>query len=272
MNKPLVFKYGGNAMVDETIQSTILEIICQIKQDGQDVVIVHGGGPFIKESLQKEHIESTFVDGQRVTSAEALSYVEQVLKGKVNAHLVEIINKHGQKAVGLSGKDGKIAVAKKRFGNAGTEENPEPVDLGFVGDIDHIDTELLNILLTNDYFPVITCLAPDENGDTFNINADVFAGHIAGALQAKEFLLLTDVDGLLEDVHDKNSLMQSISVDEIPDLIDRQIITGGMIPKLEACTTALKQGADQVRILNGTNPDQLLALLRNESVGTIVRV
>jgi acetylglutamate kinase len=272
MSKPLVIKYGGNAMVNEEIQAKILEIICRIKQEGQNVVIVHGGGPFIKESLQKENIESSFVDGQRVTSAEALSYVERVLKGQVNSLLVEIINKNGQKAVGLSGKDGKIAIASKRFANAGTEDNPEPVDLGFVGDIDHINTDLLELLLTNDYFPVITCLAPDQNGDTYNINADVFAGHIAGALRAKEFLLLTDVDGLLADINDKSSLISNISVNEIPDLIQRKIIKGGMIPKLEACITALKQGAEQVRILNGTNPDQLLAFMRNEPVGTVVSV
>lgn len=270
MSKPLVIKYGGNAMVDEVIQSTILEILCRIKQAGQDVVIVHGGGPFIKESLNKENIESTFVDGQRVTSAEALSHVERVLKGQVNSLIVEIINKHGQKAVGLSGKDGKIATARKRFGNAGTAQHPEPVDLGFVGDIDHINTELLDLLLTHDFIPVITCLASDENGVTFNINADVFAGHIAGALQAKEFVLLTDVDGLLEDVSDPNSLLQTITTGEIPDLITRGILTGGMIPKLEACTTAIKQGANQVRIINGTNPEQLLAVLRNEPTGTLV--
>ena len=270
MSKPLVFKYGGNAMVDETIQSTILEIICRIKQNGRDVVIVHGGGPFIKETLQNEQIDSTFIDGQRVTSAETLSVVERTLKGQVNSQLVEIINKHGQKAVGLSGKDGKIAIARKRFGNEGSEQHPEPIDLGFVGDIDHINTDLLGLLLSHGYIPVITCLASDENGVTYNINADVFAGHIAGALQAKEFLLLTDVDGLLEDVNDKGSLIRTISINEIPDLMEREIIKGGMIPKLEACTTALKNGATQVRILNGTNPDQLLALMNNESVGTVV--
>lgn len=268
--KPLVFKYGGNAMTDETIQSKILHIICQIKQKGQDVVVVHGGGPFIKETLQKENIDSKFIDGQRVTSAEALLYIERILKGQINSRLVDIINKQGQKAIGLSGKDGKIATAKKRFGNAGSMKNPKSIDLGYVGDIDHINTDLLWLLLANDYIPVITCLASDENGVTYNINADVFAGHIAGALTAKEFLLLTDVDGLLEDINKKDSLIKKVSINDIPDLIEREIIKGGMIPKLEACSTALKKGADKVRVLNGTNPEQLLALMRNESVGTIV--
>lgn len=257
-------------MTDEKIQSEILDIICRIKADGQDVVIVHGGGPFIKESLQKENIDSTFVEGQRVTSAKALFYIEMILKGQVNSRLVEIINKKGQKSIGLSGKDGKIAIAKKRFATATSAENPNPIDLGFVGDIDHINTELLWLLLKNGYIPVIACLATDVSGITYNINADVFAGHIAGALAAKEFLLLTDVDGLLADINKKDSLIKEVTIKEIPELIALGIIKGGMIPKLEACTTALKNGADQVRIINGTNPDQLLALMRNESVGTIV--
>jgi acetylglutamate kinase len=269
--QPLVFKYGGNAMTDETIQSEILEMICRIKAEGQLVVIVHGGGPFIKVALEKEKIASKFIDGQRFTSGKAIVSIEKVLKGQVNSRLVEIINTKGQNAVGLSGKDGQITIAKRRYGSPGDAKNAKPIDLGFVGDIDRVNTDLLWLLMDNGYIPVITCLAADENGITYNVNADVFAGHIAGALCAKEFLLLTDVDGLMKDIHDKDSLISELTTGEIPGLIENGIIKGGMIPKLEACMVALNKGANRVRILNGTKPEQLLALMGNQHVGTTVR-
>lgn len=258
-------------MIDEAIQSRILEIICELKARGEKVVLVHGGGPFIKRALQNANIESEFIDGQRVTSAEALVHIEATLKGQVNSQLVGLINRLGQKAVGLSGKDGKIAIARKRFGKATKNGAEKQVDLGFVGEISHVNAELLWLMLDHDYIPVITCLGADEEGNTYNINGDVFAGKIAGALGAREFIVLTDVDGLLEDIKRKESLIKEVTIEGIHELTKKGIIQGGMIPKMEACITALQKGAEQVRIINGTKPEQLLELMNGQSVGTVIK-
>ena len=244
-------------MTNQKIQEDLIRQICRLNNEGHEIVIVHGGGPFIRDALDAAGIESEFIGGQRKTSKEALEHVEMVLKGKVNSKLVSLINQQGFRAVGLSGKDGKIALAKKRYHTS--EENGKTLktDLGMVGDIVQVQPELLDLLLKHDFIPVITCIASDNDGNDYNINGDVFAGHIAAALNADEYIVLTDVDGLMRNIDDPSSLIQSLHLDEIPGLIADNVISGGMIPKIEACANAITGGAGKVRILNGTKPDQL---------------
>ena len=255
-------------MTDIALPAQILEQICSLTKKGIQVVIVHGGGPFIKEALLKASIESDFIDGHRVTTPEALKYVEMALKGQVNGSLVSLINSLGYNAVGLSGKDGKMVTAKKRWHHRQNNGITESVDIGLVGDVESVDTTLLDILLQNDYIPVITCLANDKNGESYNINGDMFAGHIAGALQVRDYVVLTDVDGLLKDISDPSSLIDILPLPEIKHLIDTGIIAGGMLPKVESCTIALAKGAKTARILNGTKPEQVAALATDNPAGT----
>jgi len=266
----ILFKYGGNAMTNQNLKSKILENICSLKNKGYQVVIVHGGGPFIKQTLKKANIESEFIDGLRKTTPEAMEYVEMALKGKVNGSLVSIINEMGYKAVGLSGKDGQIVTAKKRFHEHDNNGKIEMVDLGQVGDVAHVDSTLINILLKNDYIPVITCVASDIKGVDYNINGDIFAGHIAGAISAEQYIILTDVDGLMFEKDNPSSIFRKLQVDEINQLKENKIIQGGMIPKMDSCVIALKKGAKLARIINGTIPEQIGSLFESKEVGTII--
>lgn len=270
-NRILLIKYGGNAMIDESLKKNILKNVCSLQDHGYKVVIVHGGGPFIKEALEEAKIESEFIDGHRKTSTEALKHVEVALKGNVNSNLVKIINSLDHKAVGLSGKDGKIALAKKRMHTSLTGGVETEHDLGQVGDVVKIDTKLLFLLLDNGYIPVLTCIASDENGEEYNINADMFAGNVAGALSAEEYIVLTDVDGLMMDIHNPESIITELKITEIDNLIENQIIAGGMIPKIESCTIALEKGAKATRIINGTKPDQILSIIDRKNIGTLIK-
>jgi acetylglutamate kinase len=266
----IVFKYGGNAMTDEHLKRDVLRNICSLKEQGYDVVVVHGGGPFIKQALQDAGILSEFIDGHRKTPPETYEHVEMALKGKVNGSLVSIINSLGHKAVGLSGKDGKIVTATKRLHQTIVKGKPEDVDLGQVGDVEKVDTTLIEILISNDFIPVITCLASDESGISYNINGDMFAGHLAGALKAAQYVVLTDVDGLRKDKDDPASLMHRITLSETRGLLEDGVIQGGMIPKIESCEIALNKGARAARIINGTKPDQVLQLKDEQDPGTII--
>lgn len=268
MNKTIVLKYGGNAMIDEKIKDQLINNICLLQGKGHQLVMVHGGGPYIAKALEKANVESEFIDGQRKTSDEALEYIEMVLKGKLNGHLVSLINAKGKKAVGLSGKDGNLIVAKKRYHLQKINGEFKTVDLGHVGEVAEVNVDLVNVLLKNDFMPVITCIAADELGNTYNINGDNFAGHLAGAIQSDTFILMTDVDGLLMDIEDPDSIIRQIKLDEVKKLIDQGIIKGGMIPKLEACKTALATGANSARIINGTKPQMLLNIFNGKSEGT----
>lgn len=249
-------------MTDTTIKRNILANILALKKDGYDVVLVHGGGPFIKEMLDKVGLQSTFIDGQRYTSPKAFTYIEMVLKGKVNSDLVNTINSMGFSAVGLSGKDGNTVIAHQR-------KHQENVELGLVGDVSRINPELINHLLDNDFIPVLACIGSDENGIGFNINGDTFAGYLAGALHAKQFIILTDVDGLLKDKDDPSSIIREIAVDQLKSLKEDGTIQGGMIPKIEACETAIDKGANTAKIINGTKPEQV-AQINSDTVGTLI--
>jgi acetylglutamate kinase len=270
--KPLLlFKYGGNAMVNEDLKEQVLENICSLKESGHNIVIIHGGGPFIGEALQKAKIESEFIDGLRKTTTEAFEYVEMALKGKVNGSLVRMINTLGQKAVGLSGKDGQTVVATKRLHQKLVDGEIEEIDLGQVGDVASTNPALLNLLLEHDYIPVMTCLAADKSGKGYNINADIFAGNIAGALEADQYIVLTDVDGLLRDKDDPASLIHDISLAETRELTEEGIIKSGMIPKIESCEVAINKGALLSRIINGTKPEQILTVVESHTPGTAIR-
>lgn len=266
--KTIVLKYGGNAMTDEKIKRELIRNIAKLNEKGHDMIVVHGGGPFIKKMLEEARIESEFIAGQRKTSTQALEYVEMTLKGKVNGNLVSLFNVFGQRAVGLSGKDGKMVTAKKRYHHSHENGLKKRIDLGQVGDVEKVDTALLRLLLKQNYLPVITCLGSDNEGNDYNINGDVFAGHIAGAMQADEFIILTDVDGLMHDINDPSTLIAGISKAEIKKLIEIGTIKGGMIPKIEACLTALDTGAQSARIINGKKPAQLSELMNEKQPGT----
>ena len=266
-----VVKYGGNAMTDAGLKKQVIQQICLLQNFGYKVVIAHGGGPFIKQALLQAKIESEFIDGHRVTTPEALEHVEIALKGQVNGSLVKLVNQLGYKAVGLSGKDGKIATAVKRIHKKLVDGNVEEHDLGRVGDVVSINTDLLQLLLEHGYLPVMACLAADVDSNEYNVNADMFAGHLAGALKAEKFIVLTDVDGLMRDKDDPATLISDLRVSEIATLRDEGVILSGMIPKIEACEIALKNGAGSAVILNGTVPEQLEAVGRRRSVGTTIK-
>lgn len=270
LDKPVIlFKYGGNAMINEDLKKRVLRNICSLKDKGYHIIIVHGGGPFIQEALTAAQIESEFIDGHRKTTREAFEHVEMALKGKVNGNLVNIINAMSYKAVGLSGKDGQLVQAKKRQHQQKQNGKMIDVDLGQVGNVDLVNPKLIKLLLANDFIPVLTCLAADENGNGYNINADMFAGHIAGELEAEQYIVLTDVDGLRKDKDDPASLIHKITIAESKQLEADKIIQGGMIPKIESCQIALKKGAASARIINGTAPEQILEIA-DTSVGTLI--
>lgn len=264
----IVIKYGGSAMVDKTARKQFIKDVVLMKYIGINPVIVHGGGPEINEMLQKIGKESKFIDGNRVTDEETVEIVEMVLSGKVNKGIVADINKYGGKAVGLSGKDGNMVFVEKKF----AEVDGEKIDIGFVGEIKEINTEVIKLLESNDVIPVISSIGVDKNGQTYNINADYVAGAIAGKLQADRLVFLTDVDGILLDYNNKQTLIDEIDVKKVNDLIEREIISGGMLPKVTTCLDAIENGVENVVILNGKlEHSLLLELFTEEGAGTLIK-
>jgi len=256
-------------MTDDNLKERIVSILAEYADEGNKIAVVHGGGPFIKKALQEAEIESEFVEGHRKTTPEALIHVEKALKGEVNTDLVGRLNRTGHKAVGLSGKDGQMVIAKRRV-HVGKEDG-EPKDLGRVGDVEKVDPTLLKLLLDSGFIPVLTCIAANGRGQEFNVNADMFAGHIAGALKADRLIVMTDVDGLLENISNPDSLIEEADPVQLNTFKEKGVIGGGMIPKVEACEVALAQGADSAVMVNGTDPDQLYRLLQGERVGTKIK-
>lgn len=252
-------------MLSERLKQSVVQNIWRLHSEGYRVVLVHGGGPFIKKILELVEIESEFIEGHRKTSAEALRYIEMALKGEVNGSLVNLLNKAGLRAVGLSGKDGRMVTARKRYHLSQQDGREVKHDLGQVGDVKAVNTSLLNTLLDNDYLPVVTCIASDEVGNDYNINADMFAGSLAGALKAAHYLVLTDVDGLLRDIDDPSSIIRKLKLEELEPLFG-PVIKGGMIPKLESCALALRQGARSARIINGTKPESIFEAVNKEKL------
>lgn len=261
-NKKLILiKYGGNAMLNDELTEELLRNLIALSHEAYRIVLVHGGGPFIKENLARAGIESEFIGGHRKTTPEAMKYIEMALKGEVNSKLVRIINKLGGNAVGLSGKDGKTALATKRYY---TDDKGNEADLGQVGDLVETDTKLLETLLASGYLPVVTSVAWSKEGVDYNVNADMFAGFLAGKLKVDKFVLLTDVDGLMKDPAHPESLFTNVKLKQLADM-EGNIIKGGMIPKTDACKVALELGAKHAIITNGTKPGYLKEAISNEN-------
>lgn len=267
LKKRILIKYGGNAIQSPDLMEGIAKQIKKFIANEFEVIVVHGGGPFINKALEEANIKSEFIAGQRYTSKEALVHIEKTLLCEVNAKLVSVFNKEGISALGLSGKDAGTVIAKRRNY---TDEKGDLIDLGEVGDVQQISTRLLEVLLPNDFVPVVACIAASKSFDSYNVNADMMAGHLAAALKVDSYIVLTDVDGLFRDFPDPNSIINSISLDEVAPLYNK-IIKGGMIPKLESCEIALRAGAESAVILNGTKPEQIFEyFFENNQLGTTI--
>ena len=270
----IVIKYGGSAMVDKTARKQFIKDVVLMKYIGINPVIVHGGGPEINEMLQKIGKESKFIAGNRVTDGETVEIVEMVLSGKVNKGIVADINKYGGKAIGISGKDDNMILVRQKYIEEKSENSEEikKIDIGFVGEIENINTEIIKMLEKSDYIPVISSIGTDKNGQTYNINADYVAGEIAGKLNADRMIFLTDVDGILLDYHDKQTLIDEIDVYHVNKLIEKGIISGGMLPKVNTCLKAIEKGVENVVILNGKlEHSLLLELFTDEGAGTLIK-
>ena len=269
--KTVVVKYGGNAMLNDEIKNKVLQDIVFLRCAGLRPVVVHGGGPEITAMLQKAGKKTQFVSGLRVTDAESVELAEMVLVGKINTDLVVRLNLLGGRAVGLNGKDANLVQAKKHLADVYENGEVNLVDIGFVGNVEKINTELINILLDNDFIPVIAPTGVGVNGETYNINADSVAGEIAGALKAEKLLVLTDVRGIYSDYRDENSFISTLTFEKAQELIIRGNIDGGMIPKVKSCITALSGGAHKTHIIDGREPHTILMEIFSDSgVGTEV--
>ncbi len=267
----IVIKYGGHAMSDVQLKEDFARDIVLMKFVGLNPVIVHGGGPQISQVLSRMGIESTFVRGMRLTDEPTMDVVEMVLGGKVNKEIVAQINRHGGKAVGLSGKDGGLILAEKLHIVYRKDENtpPEIIDPGLVGQVTKVDPLIINTLAEKGFIPVIAPVGAGKSGETYNINADLVACSIAMALSAGRLILLTDVDGVLDA---SGNLISSIDSATVGKMVDDKIISGGMIPKIECSVKALKNGVEKVHIINGEKRHALLLeLFTDKGIGTEVR-
>ena len=259
-NKIVVVKYGGNAMTNDTLKQAVMADIVLLSLVGIKVVLVHGGGPEINEMLKKTGKESKFVNGLRYTDEETMDIVQMVLAGKVNKDLVALLHTHGGRAIGLCGLDGKLIEAEQL--------DPE---LGLVGEITRVNPEIIHDVLEKGYVPVISTVATGENGRVYNINADTAAARIAAELHAANLILMTDIKGLLKDKNDESTLIYSVGVSEVPYLKKQDIISGGMIPKIDCCVEAVRRGVKKTNIIDGRIPHSILIeLLTNEGAGTMI--
>ncbi len=271
--KTMVIKYGGNAMINEELKAKVIEDICLMKYVGMRPVIVHGGGPEITGFLKKIGKQTEFIAGLRVTDAETVGVAEMVLVGKINSEIVSLLNNYGAKAVGLSGKDASLICAEKHLAEVYEDEQSEPklVDIGYVGDVAKINTDILNTLLDQGYTPVIAPIGVGENNESYNINADYVAGEVAGALQAEKLILLTDIEGIYRDYNDKDSLIETLTRADATAMIRDGSIAGGMIPKVESCIRAIDGGAQKTHIIDGRLPHALiLEVFTKRGIGTEV--
>ena len=261
-NKILVIKYGGNAMTNEELKDAVMNDIVLLSLVGIKVVLVHGGGPEINDMLKRLGIESRFVNGLRYTDDATIDVVKMVLSGKVNKELVQLLAQHKGNAVGLCGIDGGMLIAEKKKTDDGQ-------DLGWVGEITKVNTKPILDALDNGNVPVIATVATDENGNTYNINADTAAAQIAAELGAENLILMTDIAGLLRDKDDPSTLIPKVNVSEVPFLKRQGIISGGMIPKIDCCVEAVRRGVNKTVIIDGRVPHSILIeILSNEGIGT----
>ena len=262
--KVIVIKYGGSAMTDEKIKQTIMQDIVFMHYVGIHPVIVHGGGPEINKMLKLIGKEPQFVNGFRVTDQVTMDIAEMVLAGKINKDIVNSIQKQGAKAVGICGKDGKTLIAKKLL--------PDGCDAGMIGEITNVNIDLVRSLIESDFIPVIAPVSSDEEGNTYNINADLAAVAIAGALNAEKLLFLTNTEGVMRDILDSSSIISELSVNDIPNYIQDGTISGGMIPKVQCCACAVEKGVNTVHILDGRlEHSLLLEIFTHSGIGTMIK-
>jgi len=267
----VVIKYGGHAMTDAQAKNSFCDDIALLSFLGIKPVIVHGGGPMISSMLDRFGKEAQFVEGLRITDEESLRIVEMVLVGQVRGEITTQINQAGGKAVGLSGRDGELILAKKHYPRPkeGWKGSRKPVDIGFVGQVESIRPHVLKTLDDQGFIPVISPLGIGKDGETYNINADHVAGEIAAAIPARKMMILTDAPGVLEDPKDPKTLISTVHLRDIDRLIDSHIITHGMLPKIESCRTALQAGVNKAHIIDGRVPHAiLLELFTNRGIGT----
>lgn len=260
-NKVVVVKYGGNAMVNEVLIDNVINDVCLMNLVGIKVILVHGGGPEINNALKKVNKQSKFINGLRYTDDETIDIVQQVLAGKVNKNLVKRIHTHGNKAVGISGIDNMLLEAEKVQGD---------VDLGYVGEIKKVHSEILMDLLDRDYIPVVASVGMDEEGHSYNINADTAAAAIAASLGAENLVVVSDIPGLLKDKNDEASLISEVNIAQSESLIEEGIIAGGMIPKVRCITDALQHGVSKAVIIDGRVPHAIIIeIFSDEGSGTL---
>ncbi len=268
--KTVVIKFGGNAMIDEALKHCFARDIVLMKLVGINPIIVHGGGPQIGELLERLNISTQFIGGMRVTDSETMDIVEMVLGGQVNKDIVNLINRNGGKAIGLTGKDGDFIRAKKiSIRKSSAQDNPsEIIDLGHVGEVSSIDPSVVHMLCQSDFIPVIAPIGVGDDGHSYNINADLVAGKVAEVLKAEKLLLLTNTAGILDK---ENKLLTGLSISDIDKLISDETIAGGMIPKTQCATDALKGGVSSVHIIDGrVKHAVLLELFTDQGVGTLL--
>lgn len=270
--KTIVIKYGGHAMKDERLKAQFAQDVALMKYVGINPVIVHGGGPQISRTLERMGIQPTFIDGQRVTDDETMSVVEMVLVGTVNKEIVGLINSHGARAVGLSGRDGDLIQAErmKIYRYSGDERPTEIIDIGRVGKVTKVNTDVLTALERAGFVPVIAPVGVGPDGQAYNINADLVAGAIAAALQAEKLILLTDIMGVMkENAKGERELIPSMTVIDVKRALEDGTATGGMIPKLKSCIKSLEQGAKKAHIIDGRQEHAiLLELFTDSGIGT----
>lgn len=265
IGKIIVIKYGGNALINETKKIQFIKDIVFLKKLGAYPVIIHGGGPDINAMLGKINKESKFLKGNRITDNETMEIVEMILSGKVNKNLVSLINKYGGNSVGISGKDSNLILVEKKY----IINNNEKIDIGNVGEIIKVNPKIINILMKEDYIPVISSVGIDLSGNTYNINADYAASSIASELKAHKFIFITNTPGIMKEINNINTKIETLNYDEAITLIKDKIITEGMIPKVEACLSSLKNGVDNVHIIDGNLEHSLLVeLLTDLNTGT----
>lgn len=263
--KTVVIKYGGNAMINEELKNSVMEDITLLKFIGLNPIVVHGGGPDISKALNDKGVKSRFVNGLRVTDEVTMQTAQQVLIGKTNKEIVALLNTKGGRAVGISGIDGSFIECKKQY----TEVDGKQVDIGYVGDIVHVKNCLLNLLSNDQWIPVIAPIGTDDEGNSYNINADTVAAAVASAMQAEKLILLTDVEGIKDENGD---IVYEATKDDIHEMIDSGVINGGMIPKVLGCVDALDAGVAGVHIIDGRIPHcLLLEIFTKTGIGTLVK-
>ena len=270
VGKTIVVKYGGNAMIDDDLKNSFARDMVMLKLIGINPIVVHGGGPQIGELLDKLSIESRFVNGMRVTTSETMDVVEMVLGGLVNKDIVNLINQNGGKALGLTGKDGQLLHARKLKVSQNTPDmqQPEIIDIGHVGEVAHINTQVLDMLTQSDFIPVIAPIGVGDDGASYNINADLVAGKVAEVLQAEKLILLTNIEGLMDK---EGKILTGLTTEQVDDLIADGTIYGGMLPKIQCALDAVHAGVTSAHIIDGrVAHSTLLELFTDEGVGTLI--